>query len=42
MTDTRSDDQVRARTLELMQAYQTLIADGRFDERNELWADDGV
>lgn len=42
MTGTQSDDQVRAATLELMQAYQTLIAGGRFDEWIELWADDGI
>jgi hypothetical protein len=37
------DDQaVRDQTVALMQAYQTLITEQRFDEWIELWADDGV
>jgi uncharacterized protein len=40
---TTPDDQaVRDETVALMQAYQTLITEQRFDEWIELWADDGV
>lgn len=40
---TTSDDQtVRDQTVALIQAYQTLLAERRFDEWIELWADDGV
>ena len=35
------DDEVRKRTLELVQSYQTLITQRRFGEWIELWADDG-
>jgi uncharacterized protein len=37
------DEQVvRDETIALMQAYQTLLTEHRFDEWLELWADDGV
>jgi hypothetical protein len=40
---TTPDDQaVRDQTVALMQSYQTLITEQRFDEWIELWADDGV
>ena len=40
---TTPDDQaIRDQTVALMQAYQTLITEQRFDEWIELWADDGV
>jgi hypothetical protein len=35
------DVAVRERTLALVQSYQTLIAQRRFDEWIELWAEDG-
>jgi len=37
-----NDDERRAATLKLMGDYQTLFAQGRFDEWADLWADDGV
>jgi hypothetical protein len=37
-----NDDEQRAATQKLMGAYQTLLAQRRFDEWIELWADDGV
>jgi len=37
-----NDDERRAATQKLMGAYQTLLAQQRFDEWVELWADDGV
>ncbi len=39
MTD---DESARQTTLTLMQKYQTLLTEARFDEWIELWADDGV
>ena len=39
MTD---DERPRQTTLTLMQKYQTLLTEARFDEWIELWADDGV
>jgi hypothetical protein len=39
MTD---DEAIRLETLTLMQQYQTLLTEGRFNEWIELWADDGV
>lgn len=36
------DDEIRAQTLALVQSYATLIAQQRFDEWIELWAEDGV
>ena len=39
MTD---DESPRLTTLTLMQQYQTLLTEARFDEWIELWADDGV
>jgi ketosteroid isomerase-like protein len=39
MTD---DERARLTTLTLMQQYQTLLTEARFDEWIELWADDGV
>jgi ketosteroid isomerase-like protein len=39
MTD---DESARLTTLTLMQQYQTLLTEARFDEWIELWADDGV
>jgi hypothetical protein len=39
MTD---DESARQTTLTLMQQYQTLLTEARFDEWIELWADDGV
>jgi uncharacterized protein len=36
------DDEVRRRTLELVQSYQTLIAERRIDEWIELWDDEGI
>ena len=39
MTD---DESIRLETLSLMQQYQTLLTEGRFNEWIELWADDGV
>jgi ketosteroid isomerase-like protein len=35
------DDKLREQTLALVQSYQTLIAQRRFDEWIELWAEDG-
>jgi uncharacterized protein len=35
------DEMLRAQTLELLQSYQTLIAQQRFAEWIELWAEDG-
>jgi len=40
---TASDEQeVRNQTVAVMQAYQTLLTEQRFDEWIELWADDGI
>jgi ketosteroid isomerase-like protein len=39
---TAKDEERRAANLKLMRDYQTLIAQGRFEEWIELWADDGV
>jgi uncharacterized protein len=40
---TTPDEQVvRDQTVALIQAYQTLITEQRFDEWIERWADDGV
>ena len=36
------EDEVRKRTLELVQSYQTLIMQRRFDQWIELWSDDGT
>jgi ketosteroid isomerase-like protein len=36
------EDEVRKRTLELVQSYRTLIMQRRFDQWIELWADDGT
>jgi uncharacterized protein len=41
MTEPESDDDVRAATLQLVGAYQTLLVEKRWDEWIELWADDG-
>jgi hypothetical protein len=35
-------DDVRKNTLELVQSYQTLMSQRRFDEWIELWAEDGT
>jgi hypothetical protein len=37
-----NDDERRAATQALMGAYLSLLAQGRFDDWIELWADDGV
>jgi uncharacterized protein len=37
-----TDDDVREVNLGLMQQYQTLLLEHRFDEWIELWADDGI
>ena len=39
---TPDENSVRDETVALMQAYQALITEQRFDEWIELWADDGV
>lgn len=37
-----SDDEIRAETLKIATAYQTLIGQGKWDEWIALWAEDGV
>ena len=37
-----SDDEIRAQTLKIATAYQTLIGRGAWDEWIELWAEDGT
>jgi ketosteroid isomerase-like protein len=37
-----SDDEIRAQTIQLATAYQTLIGRGKWDEWIDLWAEDGV
>jgi ketosteroid isomerase-like protein len=39
---TKSDDEVRERTLKLLQSYQSLLFERRFDEWIQLWADDAT
>ena len=36
-----TDDEVRGQTLKLVETYQMLVTQQRFDEWIELWADDG-
>jgi hypothetical protein len=37
-----TDDEIRQGNLALMQQYQTLLLEHRFDEWIDLWADDGT
>ncbi len=37
-----TDDEIRVRTLQLVGAYQTLMARGDWDAWIDLWAEDGV
>ncbi len=37
-----SDDDIRARTIRLVGAYQTLMAKGHWDAWIDLWRDDGI
>lgn len=37
-----SDDEIRADTLRIMTAYQNLIAEKRWDQWSELWAENAV
>jgi uncharacterized protein len=39
---TMTDEEIRAETLDLVQQFQLLLTEQRFDEWIELWADDGV
>jgi uncharacterized protein len=41
VTSSSEDDDVRAATLQLVGAYQTLLIEKRWDEWIELWAEDG-
>ncbi|MEI9991288.1 MAG: nuclear transport factor 2 family protein [Rhizomicrobium sp.] len=36
------EDDIRARTLQLVGAYRTLMAEGRWDAWIDLWCEDGV
>ncbi len=36
------DDEIRAQTLQIATAYQTLLAQGKWDDWIELWAEDGT